>query len=159
MMNITKTPQYQSFQLEGVDHISPADALEAINQGTAVIIDVRELSETYSMNIPHNNVLYHPMSVIMDRLAHIPTDKLLIIICTTGIRSVKVTNLFTIQGLTNVANLDGGIEEWKKQGLPIEENTTTFTSSCGCGCSASEQCEPQEEASSGCGCDCSSGCC
>lgn len=159
MMNITKTPQYQSFQLEGVNHISPADALEAINQGTAVMIDVRELSETYSMNIPHNNVLYHPMSVIMDRLAHIPTDKLLIIICTTGIRSVKVVNLFNVQGFKTVANLDGGIEEWKKQGLPIEENATTFSSGCGCGCATPEQTEQQEEPSSGCDCNCSSGCC
>lgn len=158
-MNLSKTPQFQSFQLEGVNHISPADALEAINQGTALIIDVRELSETFSIYIPHDNVLFHPMSVIIERLNRIPTDKLLIVACNSGIRSVKVANLFNVQGFKTVANLDGGIEEWKKQGLPIEENTTTFTSSCGCGCSPSEETKEQEEPSSGCGCDCSSGCC
>ncbi len=152
-MALTKTPQFQSFHIEGVNHISPADAFEAINNGEAVIIDVRELAETHSNCIPHNNVLYHPMSAIMDRLAHLPTDKLLIVACNSGDRSVRVANLFVIKGFENVANLDGGLVHWKAEGFPFE---ATPVSSCGCGCSTPasfEKPEPQSE------CGCSSGCC
>jgi rhodanese-related sulfurtransferase len=154
-MTLTKTPQFQSFHIEGVNHISPADAFEAINNGEAVIIDVRELAETHSNCIPHDNVLYHPMSVIMDRLVHLPMDKLLIVACNSGDRSVRVANLFVIKGFENVANLDGGLVRWKAEGFPFE---ATPVSSCGCGCSTPAPVE-KPESQSGCGCDCSSGCC
>lgn len=151
-MKTTKTPQFQSFDLETVNHVSPNEAFKAITEGTAIIIDVRELSETYSEYIPHRNVLYHPMSVIMNRLVHIPTDKMLIVACTHGERSVKVANLFILQEFENVVNLDGGLEKWKSEGLPCEQN---LASSCGCGCSSSES---EVEPESGCG-GCSGGCC
>lgn len=156
-MNLTKTPQFQNFNIEGINHISPKDAFAAINDGSAVIIDVRELSETYSQCIPHNHVFYHPMSVILDRLIHIPTDKLIIVACTHGERSVKVANLFTIKGMENVANLDGGLDAWLAEGLPIEKIEQP-ESGCGCGCGCSTP-EPEPEQPSGCGCDCSGGCC
>lgn len=155
-MDLLTKPQFQNFHIEGVSHISPKEAFEAINNKSAVIVDVREIHETYSLYVPHDNVLYHPMSQILDRLIHLPSDKLLIVACTHGERSVKVANLFNIKGVQQVANLDGGLLNWKSQGLPLEENSTPFASSCGCGCS-SQQPEKNQSAQSGCGCG--DGCC
>lgn len=156
-MNLTKTPQFQNFNIDGINHISPKDAFAAINDGSAVIIDVREISETYSQSIPHNNVYYHPMSVILERLIHIPTDKLVIVASSHGERSVKVANLFTIKGMTNIANLDGGLEFWQKEGFPLEQVEQSGCG-CGCGCGCSTP-EPEPDQPSGCGGGCSSGCC
>ena len=129
-MRTSERPTLQDFHIEGVRHITPTEALEAIEKGEAVLIDVRELSEVRLEKIPLDRVLNHPMSVIMDRLPYISKNQNIILICQGGIRSVKVANLLKRQGYPNVANLEGGVTLWKAQGLPIESNLPVG----GCGC-------------------------
>ena len=62
------------------------------------------------------------MSLIEDRLADIPTDKLVITACPGGIRSVRVANTLFNNGFTNAASLDGGLNLWKTKDLPYEYN-------------------------------------
>jgi len=134
-MQTTETPTKQEFHIDGVRHITPSNALEAIEKGEAVLIDVRELSEVRLEKIPLDRVLNHPMSVIMDRLPYISKDQNIILICQGGIRSVKIANLLNRQGYPNVANLEGGITMWKAYGLPIETNLSFG----GCGCNSVKQ--------------------
>ena len=129
-MQTTEQPTLQAFHIEGVRHITPVNALEAVESGDAVMIDVRELSEVRLEKIPMDRVINHPMSVIMDRLPYISKAQNIILICQGGIRSVKVANLLNRQGYPNVANLEGGITMWKAQRLPIESNIIAG----GCGC-------------------------
>jgi rhodanese-related sulfurtransferase len=119
-MQTTEQPTLQTFHIEGVRHITPDNALEAVESVDAVLIDVRELSEVRLEKIPMDRLINHPMSVIMDRLPYISKAQNIILICQGGIRSVKVANLLNRQGYPNVANLEGGITMWKVQGLPIE---------------------------------------
>ena len=134
-MKTTEKPILQDFHIEGVKHINPLDALEAIKTGEAVLIDVREMNEVKLESIPLDHVLNHPMSVIMDRLSYIAKDQNIIVMCHSGIRSVKVVNLLIQQGYESVANLDGGFEMWKAKGLPSESEL----SSGGCGCHSGRQ--------------------
>jgi rhodanese-related sulfurtransferase len=129
-MKTTERPVIQDFHIDGVRHIVPPDALEAIENGEAVLIDVRELSEVRLEKIPLDRVLNHPMSVIMDRLPYIVKDQNIILICQGGIRSVKVANMLNKQGYPHVANLEGGIGLWKELGLPVEHHHPVG----GCGC-------------------------
>ena len=131
-MKTTEKPTLQDFHIEGVKHINPADALEAINKGEAVMLDVRELNEVKLESVPLDRVINHPMSVIMDRLPYIAKDQNIIVACPGGVRSVKVTNLLVMQGYPNVANLDGGLMLWKAKGLPFESNLSFG----GCGCNS-----------------------
>lgn len=138
-METTNKPKLQDFNIEGVKHITPENAIEVLSNKKAVLIDVREENEVRLENIPMENVLYHPMSVIMDRLEFISKDQFIIVGCSVGIRSTKVANLLNLQGYPNVANLDGGFSKWKALGLPFESNVKfTINSGCGCGCSDSE---------------------
>jgi len=50
-MKTTDQPTLQDFQIEGVKHIAPSDAFDAITNGEAVLIDVRELNEIKLENI------------------------------------------------------------------------------------------------------------
>ena len=135
-MKTTETPTIQEFHIDGVRHITPSNALEALEKGGAVLIDVRELSEVRLEKIPLDHVvLNHPMSVIMDRLPYISKDQDIILICQGGIRSVKIANLLNRQGYPNVANLEGGISLWKAYGLPIETNLSFG----GCSCNSVKQ--------------------
>ncbi len=133
-METTNKPILQEFQLEGVMHISPKKAFEAVCNGDAVIIDVREEDELRRESLDLAYVLNHPMSVILDRLSYISKDQNIIVMCAVGIRSTKVANLLNINDYPHVANLDGGLMHWKLQGLPYESKET---SGCGCGCSCS----------------------
>lgn len=131
-MKTTDKPLLQDFHIEGVKHISPSDALEAIKNGEAVMLDVREINEVKLESVPLDRVLNHPMSVIMDRLSYISSDQNIIIACHGGVRSTKVANLLNMQGYPNVANLDGGLMMWKAKGLPFESNLSFG----GCGCNS-----------------------
>ena len=44
-MKTTDKPKLQVFHIDGVKHINPIDALEALQNGEAVMIDVREIDE------------------------------------------------------------------------------------------------------------------
>lgn len=134
-MKTTQSPTLQSFHIDGVNHILPGDAFEAVQNGQAVLIDIRELSEVKLEKIPLEHVLNHPMSVIMDRLPYISKNQNIILICQAGVRSVRVANLLNLKGYPCVANLEGGITMWKALGLPIESN---IAGGCGCGCKPPE---------------------
>ncbi|MBP6871459.1 MAG: rhodanese-like domain-containing protein [Bacteroidales bacterium] len=124
-------PIFQDFNIEQVMHISPSEANDVLKNNEAILIDVREQDEILTENIPLENVLYHPMSVILDRLAYIAKDQHIILGCPAGIRSTKVANLMILNGYPHVANLDGGFNEWKQQGFPYEANMSL---GIGCGC-------------------------
>jgi rhodanese-related sulfurtransferase len=153
-METTDKPQFQEFHIEGINHISPVAAYEAVMSGEAIILDVREENELDYESILLDEVMYHPMSEIMDRLQHIPNNKLIIVACPGGVRSSKVTNLLVMQGFKAVANLDGGLMMWKMQGLPFESHA-----SMGCGCGSHDDHSENDETLGGCGCGCNSDCC
>lgn len=146
-MKTTDKPLFQEFHIEGISHISPAEAFKAVNQGEAVMLDVREENELDYESILLDEVIYHPMSEIMDRLDRIPKNKTIIVVCPGGVRSSKVANLLQIQGYKSVANLDGGLIMWKIQGLPFESHA-----SMGCGCGSHGDESENEATSGGCGC-------
>jgi len=122
-MKTTDKPILQDFHIDGVKHINPIDALEALQKGDAVMIDVRELNEVQLESVPLDRVLNHPMSVILDRLPYITKNQNIIVACPGGVRSSRVVSLLTQHGYENVASLDGGLKTWKAKGLPYEINS------------------------------------
>lgn len=126
-------PKLQEFHIEGIKHIHPKDAYEQVKAGTAILVDVREPDEVKLEFVDISDTLYHPMSVILDRIKYIPENKPVYVLCAAGIRSSKVANLLNLQNFKEVANIDGGITMWKAFGLPVQSNLSG--SSCGCGCS------------------------
>lgn len=117
MIKTTDKPTLQEFHLEGVKHVLPEDAWEAISKDEAVIIDVREDYETVAFI---ENAHFHPMDQILSWLPVIPSDKPVIILCRMGIRSAHVARVLKEKGYSNAANLDGGFEAWKANGLPYK---------------------------------------
>ena len=83
-----------------------------------MILDVREQSEWDEVHIPGATLI--PMGDIPARIKEIPTDKTVIVQCRSGNRSSQVTDYLRQQGMTNVHNLTGGMNEWEAAGLPVE---------------------------------------
>lgn len=69
------------------------------------------------------------MTEIIDNLEHLPEDILLITMDSIGERGTKVANLLNIQKFKHVANLDGGLVQWRAEILPVEN---ILPDACGC---------------------------
>ena len=136
-MKTTDKPNFQEFHIEGVKHIGPEDAFKSLENNEAIMIDVREEPEVGLEYIPFENVINHPMSLILDRLPQISRDLNIILMCPGGVRSSKVANLLNIQGYPNVANLFFSSTLWKAKGLPYE--SVLPAGGCSGGCSS---CKP-----------------
>ena len=88
------------------------------NDPNAKLIDVREFFEYKKKRI--DNAINIPSSADLD----IPADTLdkqssLFLYCTSGFRSKRVARHFYDKGFTRLYSLDGGINKWKKEGLPV----------------------------------------
>ena len=118
-MITTDRPALQNFHIEGVKHILPADALEAIQIGEAILLDVREENEYQIETIDLEDILYIPMSGITGKLNQIPKGKPIIVLCQGGVRSAKVARFLSMNGFEDVASLDGGLIMWKALELPL----------------------------------------
>lgn len=97
-----------------MNQISPAALKEKINSNQSFqLIDVREPAEHKTYNIGGELI---PLAEIMDRIHVIQTDKPVIIYCKMGIRSqIAIQRLQEKFGFSNLYNLQGGIERWKKE--------------------------------------------
>ena len=81
------------------------------------LLDVRERPE-YDLCHLENAVLI-PMGMIPNNRKRIPTDKPVVVYCHHGIRSANVAEyLYAQGGLTNLYNLDGGIDAWAREVEP-----------------------------------------
>lgn len=129
-MKFTDNPSRQSFSIAGVRHILPEDALHELNEGTAVIVDVRESEEATFEYIPLPEVYNFPLSNILDLINNIPREKPIFVISDHGKRSSKIVNLFMRNGLPDSYNIDGGLAAWKAAGLPVEDILPEACSHC-----------------------------
>jgi adenylyltransferase/sulfurtransferase len=77
-----------------------------------VVLDVREPWELAIAQLP--GTLNIPMNDIPDRLGDIPRNGLVIVMCRSGARSLRVANYLQQQGFVSVANLAGGILAWSE---------------------------------------------
>ena len=94
----------------------PSITAAAVPDG-AFILDVRELDEWEAGHPPGAH--HVPMMTIPARMADVPTDEQVVVLCRHGHRSAQVVGFLASRGLGNVVNLDGGIVEWVAAGRPI----------------------------------------
>lgn len=134
-MNYSLYAENQVFTLPEIKHVTPINAVLAIEKEDAIIVDIREEEELDVIRFDTTHVENLPISSIIDTYSKLPKDKPLIVACANGTRSVKIVNLFMVQGFTNVYNLDGGITQWYREGLPVLMQKPNNGSGCGCGCS------------------------
>lgn len=108
--------------------VNAQKAQELLSQG-ALFIDVREPEEIDQIAYQVPDVINKPLSEFDENYLDIPKDKLLIIACRRGIRSLKVAQFLYINGWKheNLYNLDGGIVAWEADGFPVKKSTLKFS--------------------------------
>jgi rhodanese-related sulfurtransferase len=91
---------------------------EAVAKKNVLFADAREKKE---FDVSHiNNALFAGYDDFsLSRLNNIPKDREIIVYCSIGKRSEKITEKLMEAGYTNVSNLYGGIFEWVNQGNSV----------------------------------------
>jgi rhodanese-related sulfurtransferase len=78
-----------------------------------VAVDVREKWELDVCAI--SDTLHVPLGELPNRVAELPTDKPLVVICRSGRRSMDATMFLRNQGFANATNLRGGVLLWGQE--------------------------------------------
>ena len=87
----------------------------------AYLLDVREPDEWEAGHAPDAH--HMPMMEVPARMAEVPTDAEVVVVCRSGGRSGQVTSYLIGNGWDNVRNLDGGMQSWAGAGRDlISEN-------------------------------------
>ena len=83
----------------------------------AYLLDVREPEEWEAGHAPGAHHL--PMMEVPARIAEIPADRDVVVVCRSGGRSGQVVSYLTGNGWDNVRNLDGGMQSWAAAGRDV----------------------------------------
>jgi rhodanese-related sulfurtransferase len=94
-----------------IQSISTTDLRERLSQGEKItIIDVREADEVAEGMIP--GVIHIPLGEIPSRYNEIQQKEDIILVCRSGKRSQKAYEFLQAQGIKNLFNMDGGMQQW-----------------------------------------------
>jgi rhodanese-related sulfurtransferase len=81
------------------------------------LLDVREDDEWAAGHI--DGAVHIPMSGLLARIAEVPKDRDVVVVCKVGSRSAQVTAYLRQQGWETVRNLDGGVVSWVRAGRDL----------------------------------------
>jgi rhodanese-related sulfurtransferase len=122
-----------------VKEICPTKTQLWIKNG-ALLVDVREREEVAQLayNVP--NIVNIPLTEFEERFTEIPRDREVVLVCKSGVRSLRAAAFLLNNGYDKVMNMKHGIIRWVQKGFPtigdesfvlVDENTH----SCSCsGC-------------------------
>lgn len=115
-----ENPEFKTLLKERLSHsVNEIDVKKAYSLiDSAIFLDAREKSE-YDVSHIKNAQWVGYNSFKFSRISHIPKNKLIIIYCSIGYRSEKITEKLLKKGYTSVYNLYGGIFEWSNQSYPM----------------------------------------
>jgi rhodanese-related sulfurtransferase len=101
--------------------LTPANAVQLMNNEDVVVLDVREASETAAGKIA--KAVQIPVSAVKTRIAELDKHKgkTLLVYCKTGARSAAACKELSQHGFDKVYSLNGGLLAWQEAHLPISK--------------------------------------
>jgi len=105
---------------DALKKIDAKTAHDWMTQSKAVLIDVRESDEYIKEHVPEAHLV--PLSGFNPEDFPKEHDKIAIFHCKSGGRTQASASRILGTGFQEVYQLEGGIEAWRAQGLPVNEN-------------------------------------
>jgi hydroxyacylglutathione hydrolase len=100
-----------------LSNISPEELAERLgHERDLLVLDVREPAEWTEGHVP--DARHIPMRQVSARLAEVPRDRRVAVICAGGARSSLVGSMLLERGYTDLVNVWGGMTAWAQAGLP-----------------------------------------
>ena len=108
--------------------VSPQQAFEKQQAGTAVLIDIRDIRELQregridgAFHAPRGMLEFwvDPQSTYHKKIFALPHD--LILFCASSWRSALAAKTLQDMGMKNIYDMDGGFTAWMTAGLPLAD--------------------------------------
>jgi rhodanese-related sulfurtransferase len=99
----------------GRPEVTAEEAVSALAAGTFVL-DVREQHEWDEAHAPGATLI--PLSELGDRVAEVPTDQAVLVVCHSGMRSARATDALRGVGV-DARNVAGGMLAWRDADGPV----------------------------------------
>ena len=84
----------------------------------AFFVDVRTQEEWDDYHAPGTTLI--PLDELPNRLAEIPQDQDIVVVCRSGNRSQEGRDILLKAGFERVTSMNGGLSAWRDAGYPIE---------------------------------------
>ena len=97
--------------------INVNEAYQMVDDG-AFLLDVRTQEEWDDFHAPQATLI--PLDELASRVAEVPTDQDIVVICRSGNRSQVGRDTLLAAGFTSVTSVAGGMNEWRSAGYPTE---------------------------------------
>jgi rhodanese-related sulfurtransferase len=111
-----KSGSYNTMLNKLLKHTVPEISVDSLSKckNNVILLDAREPGEYKVSRIQHAiPVGYNEFNI--DAVKNISKESAIVVYCSVGYRSEKITEKLRAAGYKNVANLYGGIFEWKNQ--------------------------------------------
>lgn len=108
---------------EGYYAVSASNLNAELSEKTPVIVDIREVSEYETDHIAGSINL--PIRTLLQNLDKLPAqDQAIVIYCASGHRGAFAMSALRLLGYTDVRNIGGGLNAWKKAEFPVSTEVT-----------------------------------
>ncbi len=103
------------------NEIGTLEATRLMNQGSTLVLDVREPQEFSAGHLPKARNI--PLKQLPQRVGEIGKykERAVIVTCRSGPRAGSATRLLKRAGFTAVYQLKGGLSAWEQASLPVEK--------------------------------------
>ena len=99
--------------LPGEVDVATAASMQADD---AFVLDVREPDEWAAGHIEGATLI--PLGELASRVAEVPTDREIVVVCRSGNRSAQGRDILLDAGRTGVTSMAGGMNDWIAAGKP-----------------------------------------
>lgn len=96
----------------------PVSEAYKMYQSGAFVLDVRTQEEWNEYHAPNTTLI--PLDQLPSRLNEIPRDRQIVVVCRSGNRSQQGRDILLDAGFEQVTSMNGGLNEWRAGGYPIE---------------------------------------
>jgi rhodanese-related sulfurtransferase len=111
-----------------IENLGPAAVAAEIGSGGALLVDIREADERVkngvisgAVHAPRGMIEFYADPSTPYHRPELQFDRRIILHCASGGRSALAADTLTTLGYKHVAHLDGGLNAWKEQGLPVDQ--------------------------------------
>ena len=101
--------------------IPPKEFSEKSRAENTILLDVRTPKEYAAGHLKGAQLVNIFDDNFGEQIAKLDSSKTVYVYCASGGRSGEAQEIMLKSGFKNVVNLEGGIEAWKKAGLPVEQ--------------------------------------
>lgn len=108
----------RSHTMQHIQKVSPREAYAAYMLGT-VLVDVRAPQDVAHKSIDVKRFMNLPFEELSQRFDEIPGNKPVVFLSRIGLKSDEAARFMQDHGYENVAVMDGGLNAWEAEGLPI----------------------------------------